>query len=277
MTLRKLMEDVKQSLLPEKRKLEAQLRDAPIGTLVYSKNKAKGKTYYKWYAAGLDKGGNKKRIYISRKNRNYARELAKKRLRKKRLNDINGQLNAIDSFLSKYRENSDINALLDAPLLENLLTEEQTPSRELSEELKKWASEDYETNPKHPEHKIIQTVDKILVRSKSEALIVMLLSTLRIPYRYECKLTIGGYDLYPDFTIRHPLTGKTYYWEHVGRLDEEDYRLDFLFKIRVYVNNGILPDHNLILTYESDGHPFDITIAQDKIREFFSMEAADLY
>lgn len=44
--------------------------------------------------------------------------------------------------------------------------------------------------------------------------------------------------------------------------------IKFLNKIRVYILNGILPDHNLILTYESDKHPFDITIAQDKLREF---------
>ena len=253
MNLRNIIEEIREARQQEKRKIELFLRDAPIGTLVYSKTTTKGKAYYKWYVAVRDQDGNR------------------------RLADINAQLSATDAFLAKYREYSDIDALLDAPLLENLLAEEQKPSDDLAEELRKWAEEDYEQNPKHPEHKIVPTVDKIMVRSKSEAFIVMLLSTLHIPYRYECKLEIGGYDIYPDFTIRHPLTGKVYYWEHVGRLDKEDYRQDFLFKMRLYVNNGILPDHNLILTYESDGHPFDITIAQDKIREFFSCEVADLY
>lgn len=277
MNLRNIIEEIREARQQEKRKIELFLRDAPIGTLVYSKTTTKGKAYYKWYVAVRDQDGNRKRIYIPRKNRKLAHLLARKRLLKKRLADINAQLSATDAFLAKYREYSDIDALLDAPLLENLLAEEQKPSDDLAEELRKWAEEDYEQNPKHPEHKIVPTVDKIMVRSKSEAFIVMLLSTLHIPYRYECKLEIGGYDIYPDFTIRHPLTGKVYYWEHVGRLDKEDYRQDFLFKMRLYVNNGVLPDHNLILTYESDGHPFDITIAQDKIREFFSCEVADLY
>jgi hypothetical protein len=41
-----------------------------------------------------------------------------------------------------------------------------------------------------------------------------------------------------------------------------------LNKFRIYILNGYLPDHNLILTFESENHPFDITIAQDKLREF---------
>ena len=60
-------------------------------------------------------------------------------------------------------------------------------------------------------------------------------------------------------------------------LDSPEYNADFLQKIRIYINNGLYPDHNLILTFESGGHPFDITIAQDKIREFFSCEMVDLY
>ena len=68
------------------------------------------------------------------------------------------------------------------------------------------------------------------------------------------------------------MTGEYYYWEHVGMLDKPGYRSDFLTKFRVYINNGLLPDHNLILTYESDGHPFDITIAHDKSKEFLGVE-----
>ena len=98
------------------------------------------------------------------------------------------------------------------------------------------------------------------------------ISTLHIPYRYDARLDIGNHVYYPDFTIRHPVTGEYYYWEHVGMLDKPGYRSDFLTKFRVYINNGLLPDHNLILTYESDGHPFDITIAQDKIKEFLGVE-----
>ena len=277
MTLRAIIEDTREYLQKEKSNLEDYLRKAPLGTISYSKTKSKGKVYYKWYVSVQDKDGKRRKIYISRENRRYARELAKKRLRTKQLIDVKAQLSAIDSFLAKYREQTSINELLDKPLLDNLLAEEKNLSSGISEELERWAHEEYEMNPKFPEQRNVPTCDGIKVRSKSEAFIVMLLSRLHIPYRYECRLDLGGNTIYPDFTIRHPVTGKYYYWEHVGLLDKPEYRADFLWKMRVYTNNGIYPDYNLILTYEIDDHPFDIMIAQDKIREFFGCEAIELF
>ena len=232
MTLKRLISDLKETLITEQRKFEKLLREAPSGTLVYSKTTVKGKAYYKWYVSILDNTGQRKKLYISRKNRKLACELAQKRLRQKRLKEIRSQLLAIDAFLLKYIDNSVLNDLLDTPLLECLAAE--TPDFEaidhdmdLSEELKKWAEEPYEMNPSYPELKNVPTVDKIMVRSKSEALIVMLLSAMHIPYRYEFKLELGGHIFYPDFTIRHPVTGKFYYWEHIGMLDSSEYRADF--------------------------------------------------
>ena len=97
----------------------------------------------------------------------------------------------------------------------------------------------------------------------------MLLVMYNIPFRYECRLDVADNTYYPDFTIRHPLTGETIYWEHAGKMHDPAYRSDFLTKTRVYFNNGILPDHNLILTFESEGHPLDMSIVMDKFREFF--------
>ncbi|MFQ8777759.1 MAG: hypothetical protein ACLR78_10425 [Roseburia sp.] len=61
------------------------------------------------------------------------------------------------------------------------------------------------------------------MRSKSEAMIAMLLHLNAIPYRYECALSLGGVTLFPDFTIRHPVTGVLYYWEHFGLMDDPAY------------------------------------------------------
>ena len=101
MTLQNIIEDMRESLIQEKRKLETLLREAPIGKLIYSKNTANGKTYYKWYVSVTDQEGRRKKIYISRKNRNLAKELARKRLRTKRHQDIICQLKAMDAFCIK--------------------------------------------------------------------------------------------------------------------------------------------------------------------------------
>lgn len=267
MTLAQLAESKKRQLLHEKRKIERFLDKAPHGTLVYSKTVKQDKDYYKWYVSTGRSG--RTREYIPRRNRSLARQLAKKKLCLQRLNDINAELKAIDLYLKAHRDSTDLDTILRTPAYGTLLLEDEAVMfGPLSEELEKWAHEEYEINPKDPELRNVPTVDGIKVRSKSEALIVMLLSSNHIPYRYECRLDVGRHTYYPDFTIRHPATGEYFYWEHAGRMDDFKYLIKFLNKFRVYILNGILPDHNLILTYESDKHPFDITIAQDKLREF---------
>ena len=157
------------------------------------------------------------------------------------------------------------------------MEENSAPVNELSEELEKWASEPYEMNPKYPENKTIRAINGLMVRSKSEAFIVMLLVTYHIPFRYECKLELDGQIIYPDFTIRHPVTGETFYWEHAGMLEDPKYISKHLYTLRFFLSNGLIPDFNVIFTYESDSHPFNIQIAEDKIREFFSLEGNPLY
>ena len=53
------------------------------------------------------------------------------------------------------------------------------------------------------------------VRSKSELLIADALFYHGIRYEYEKELILSGRTIYPDFTIRHPQTGKIFYWEHL--------------------------------------------------------------
>jgi exodeoxyribonuclease V alpha subunit len=61
------------------------------------------------------------------------------------------------------------------------------------------------------------------VRSKSEVIIANLLSSREIPFEYEVPLYAPDGTFYlPDFTIRWH--GQDWYWEHLGRLDEEKYR-----------------------------------------------------
>ena len=89
----------------------------------------------------------------------------------------------------------------------------------IEKELAEWQSASYEKNPNHPENLKIQSISGNWVRSKSEALIDMILYVNKIPFRYECGLQLGSRLMYPDFTIRHPKTGEFYYWEHFGLMD----------------------------------------------------------
>ena len=277
MTIQQLVVRERSRLLREKSQLERLLVESPPGTLTFSKNKSKGRTYYKWYVRNDFPGSGRSKAYLSRKDRHLAKILAEKSLRQARLNDIEQELKALDAYLDKHSDSSFWSRLANSPGFGELCVgEEILTSPELSAELERWAQEEYEISPYHPEERNVPTEQGIYVRSKSEAIILMLLTMYHIPFRYECRLDVAGHTYYPDFTIRHPLTGEVFYWEHVGRLDDPGYRSDFLNKFRTYINSGILPDHNLILTFESDGHPLDISIVMDKFREFFFCNKQEL-
>lgn len=70
-----------------------------------------------------------------------------------------------------------------------------------SHDLSEWMSSTYEHNINHPEHLIHRSNSGHFLRSKSEAIIDMLLYMHQIPFRYECVLRLGDYTLYPDFLI----------------------------------------------------------------------------
>lgn len=270
MNISQIAEAEKKRLLKEKKRLEKLLCEAPEGKLVYSTSRSKGRSYYKWFVS-LVRAGKKVQVYIPSSNRKFAAALARKYFYQKKLDDVLCELRALDSYLGKHRGAADLERLVSTPALGSLLTEEELELvPDLPEELVKWAKADYEHNPKHPERLTVKTPDGNFVRSKSEAMIYTLLLGYKFPFRYECRLDVGGYVFYPDFTIRHPVTGEVIYWEHVGMLDDPVKAAKFIFKLRIYIRNGIYPDHNLILTFESGGHPLDFSIVQDKFKEFFS-------
>jgi hypothetical protein len=75
----------------------------------------------------------------------------------------------------------------------------------------------------YEEGKIHSTLTSYMVRSKSEVIIANMLFERDIPFRYETPLFAKDGTFYlPDFTVTW--NGEDWYWEHVGRLDREDYR-----------------------------------------------------
>lgn len=81
-----------------------------------------------------------------------------------------------------------------------------------------------------------------LVRSKSELIIADKLLSRGIDYAYEQPLTLGeGRVRFPDFTIADHASGVTYYWEHLGLLNDRDYQTRWNRKRAEYLAAGILP------------------------------------
>jgi len=103
-----------------------------------------------------------------------------------------------------------------------------------------------------------------MVRSKSELLIADKLYSRKIPYQYEASLKLGSDTRYPDFTIVDDNTGKTFYWEHLGMLEDPVYEERWRRKLELYKREGIIPYEEgeggkgtLIVTRDLPGGGFD--------------------
>lgn len=120
----------------------------------------------------------------------------------------------------------------------------------IKDELDAWEYAEYEKSSYMPEY-LTQPTDKgENVRSKSEALIANKLLEFAVPYRYEQVLHIGLEEFAPDFTVRSRRTGKTFYWEHFGLINNKKYMEKHWWKLRLYASAGLRPWDNLITTYD---------------------------
>lgn len=118
-----------------------------------------------------------------------------------------------------------------------------------------WSREEYRKNSREFRDLGNIACDGTYLRSKNEVIIYNLLKFYGIPFRYEERLVMHRADgsrkvYYPDFTIMLA-DGSKLYWEHMGRLDLDDYREYAADKILAYQENGITLGYNLIITADS--------------------------
>ena len=107
------------------------------------------------------------------------------------------------------------------------------------------------------------------VRSKSEQLIANRLNAKDIPYKYECPITVNGEILHPDFTILRISDRKELYYEHLGKMGDEDYAFKAIRRINSYILDGFIPGKDLFTSMESSRAPFDIRTLDIMIEENF--------
>ena len=252
--VRKRIDEIKSEI----DKFEDICKMLPEGELLCCKNG----TRYKWF---LKQDGIS--TYLPKSNKELAEKLALKKFCKCRLEELRRELVAQGYYLRKMDSaEGKAEALLYHEEWGKLL---EGHFKSMDVEIQKWQEQDYEYSTKYEETLIYKGTQGKMLRSKSEVIIDMLLYENRIPFRYESKLILGGIEMYPDFTVRHPVTGEMFYWEHFGLMDEESYRNNACSKIRLYCENGIIPSINLITTYETKQHPLDIGHVQTIIKEYF--------
>lgn len=128
-----------------------------------------------------------------------------------------------------------------------------------------WKNEPYRQSDYKPERKTHLTSRGLTVRSKSEVLIAEKLYEYQVPFRYEQVLTIGKYDLSPDFTLKSR-SEELFYWEHCGLPGNKEYMQHHKWKLEVYESVGIVPWKNLIVTYDDPDGYINLAIIESEIR-----------
>ena len=111
-----------------------------------------------------------------------------------------------------------------------------------------------------------------MLRSKSEVIIANLLYRPRkdLDYRYERPLKLRAkngeeINIHPDFTIINKHTGRIYYYEHAGKMDDPKYATDFVKKMELYAANNIWQGEELLVTYEAAGAPLSTTCVRKMV------------
>lgn len=234
--------------------IDSLLKSLPEGNFTCTKNGE----YSKWYRDS---------IYLPKSEEKLAQQLAFRKYLTTLYNELEYELKISQGYVKKISQNNKSQKMLsESNEMRRLTSTFYTP---INQKLAEWMAAPYDKNPSYQEGLIHKSISGNYLRSKSEVLIDMLLFKARIPYRYECQLIIGKNIFFPDFTLRHPLTGEIYYWEHFGQMDNPEYCKKACFKIQEYSSNGIIPSVNLIITYETKDNPLTSAVVNKIITHYF--------
>ena len=225
-------------------KKETSIVKAPPGSLKC--NKVRNNVQYYHRKEKSDRLG----TYIPYRRIELAKALAQKAYDKKVLETAGRECGILKILLDEY--NRGIVEQIYEKLPEarrNLII----PIQETDEEyIKEWESLEYEKKGFSDDGPEFITEKNEQVRSKSELIIANSLKSKGIPYRYEYPLRLKGIGVvHPDFTVLNIRKRKTYFWEHLGMMDDPVYSENAMKKIKYYVKNDIYPGESLIISHET--------------------------
>lgn len=238
--------------------LRLSIDKSPEGVLHLVKS-SRGVQYYH-RTDPKDKSGK----YIRKRDQAIVYKLAQKDYDKKVLLLAEQEIKQIDRFLSKYSPSK-------------LSNEYSGLSKERKELIvpiamsnvdyaKIWQEEVYIGKEFMDNAKEYYTRKGERVRSKSEIIIANMLNDNNIPYRYEYPLEMkNGIRIYPDFTVLNMRTREVKYLEHLGMMDDEEYRENALERMKLYEKNGYLLGKDVLVSYETGKSPIDQKLLQEKI------------
>ena len=246
MYYREQLESIRSALADLHEDLLKEASGLPEGSLyVYNK---KGNFYY---CQRLPKEGNRKkerRVTITMDS-DIVLALVRKKYVESALENVKRDIKAIDDMLAGYK-----------PVSEEMVMEKFCSKYpELSggihygkRDPEKWA-EGYKPKEKFfvEDLKSVSSKGEDM-RSGGEMYISSRLEHFGIPYRYEAPLNIPDLNYAPDFSILRPRDRKIIYWEHFGKVTDYDYVYRNIGKVKDYIDYGIKPWDNFIMTFNNE-------------------------
>jgi hypothetical protein len=237
------------------------LEDCPDGRIQVSTVK-NHRRYY------LIKDG--RRSYVGRDKFDLVQRLMKKEYYLKLRSTMETELKNLEKFVGSFDPRAAIRVYEEMHeerrrIVEPLVAPEKQFAEQWLAEKERSAAAQTNSYARPEEFK---TLNGEYVRSKSEKILADLFYHYHIPYVYECPLQLGDRTVYPDFTILNVRTGKVYYWEHLGRMDDPDYTNDAILKIRNYERSGILIGNQLLISMESSKIPLNVQDIERMIRQY---------
>lgn len=260
MVHKKELDRILSVLIENKDDLEQELETLPEGILYCLKRKGRW-FYYKI----LPKEGNRKkekRIGITN-DIDEVFALVRKLYISKALIRVRRNIGVVEMAIKHYKA-SDENTVM-----ENFLAKHPELSAGIYHGIQSdeaWA-DDFERQKDFYKDQLTRvSASGIPMRSDGELYIAARLDHYGIPYRYEDSIPHPDVSSIPDFTIRRPRDGKIIYWEHIGRIGDEDYMKRNEGKFVEYENADIVPWDNLIVTYNMKSGGFDAKIIEAMIQ-----------
>lgn len=222
--------------------LEEEAKHLPEGNL-YCYNSGGRRNY----CERIPKGGNRKkeRRFGVGKDKQRLHLLVRKEYVKKALPLIRKNIESCRSFLNNYScvdENSVMKEFTQKfPELAAMIYNDADPEI--------WEDKYPQDKELYPDDLKSQAADGTDMRSLGEIIVGSRLRHYGIPYKYEAAIDHPDIPYVPDFTIIRPRDGKIIYWEHLGKVNDEDYLNRNKHKFEVYEMYGIVPWDNLIVSY----------------------------
>lgn len=207
--------------------------------------------------------------FLRKNELDEAKKLAQKEYDQKILKTLISRKKSIQTMLNSIMHDDVLKAFSSLPPAKRLLVKPYIlPDDEF---VKKWYQE-------HPGEQNFFLSDSTYtsekgetVRSKTEKMIADKLYYKGIPYVYEPALRLkNGIIKYPDFLVLNVRTRKEYYYEHMGKMGNEEYVKKQMEKLDLYEQNNIYLGDNLLITIECKEKGINMRQVDSIIERYFS-------